>query len=155
MAPCKSKLEVPLNIIFGLLCLVELVWVTIRSLRVAITSFYRCYCFLINQFILDSFGVHTNYTKYGVECYMIFYVTMVTFQMMVLMNKWANYVMDDGWGHPLAKTLPFSCGQLVTKYCHGQLKFGCKNHLVGDSELQHCKSIITPKIYKEWQIMLG
>ena len=25
---------------------------------------------------------------------------------MVLMNKWKNIVMDDGWVHPLAKTLP-------------------------------------------------
>ena len=39
---------------------------------------------------------------------MIFSVTMITFQMTLLMNKFANVnnVMDDGWVHSLAKTLP-------------------------------------------------
>ena len=31
---------------------------------------------------------------------------MVTFGMTLLMNKWTNIVMDEGWVHPLAKTLP-------------------------------------------------
>ena len=26
--------------------------------------------------------------------------------MTLLMNKWTNIVMDDGWAHPLAKTIP-------------------------------------------------
>ena len=30
-----------------------------------------------------------------------------------------------------------------------------KSHLVGDSKLQHCKSITPPNNYKEWQTMLG
>ena len=34
-----------------------------------------------------------------------FYVTMVT-SWMTLMHKWTNGVMDGGWVHPLAKTLP-------------------------------------------------
>ena len=30
------------------------------------------------------------------KCQMSFYVTMVSFQMALPMNKWANIVMDDG-----------------------------------------------------------
>ena len=37
---------------------------------------------------------------------MVFDVTMVTFWMTLLMNKFADTVMDDGRVHPLAKTLP-------------------------------------------------
>ena len=36
----------------------------------------------------------------------VFNVAMETFQMTVLMNKWTNTVMDDGWVHSLAKPLP-------------------------------------------------
>ena len=28
-----------------------------------------------------------NYTKYDIQCHMVFYVTMVTFQMTLLVNK--------------------------------------------------------------------
>jgi hypothetical protein len=37
---------------------------------------------------------------------MVSSVTMVTFQMTLLMNNWTNIVMHDGWVHPLSKTLP-------------------------------------------------
>ena len=30
---------------------------------------------------------------------------IMTFHMTLLMNKWINIVVDDGWVHPLAKTL--------------------------------------------------
>ena len=36
----------------------------------------------------------------------VFYVTMGTFHMTLLMNKWTKFVMDDGWVHPLTKFLP-------------------------------------------------
>ena len=36
---------------------------------------------------------------------MVFYVTMVTFWMTLLMSKWTYIAMDDGHVHPLAKTL--------------------------------------------------
>ena len=53
-----------------------------------------------------------------------FCVTMIAFRMTLLMSKWTNFVMDDGWVHPLAKNPTFSCPQLVMKYCHGWLNFG-------------------------------
>ena len=37
---------------------------------------------------------------------MVFYVTIVTSEMMLPMNKWINIVVDDDWVHPLAQTLP-------------------------------------------------
>ena len=37
---------------------------------------------------------------------MVVNVSMVTFRMTLLMNKWTNIVMDDGWVPPLAETLP-------------------------------------------------
>ena len=37
-----------------------------------------------------------SYTKFNVN--------MVTFWMTLLMNKFTNIVMNDGWVHPLAKT---------------------------------------------------
>ena len=60
-----------------------------------------------------------DYTEYEILCHLLFYVTMVTFWMVLHMNKWADIVIDDGWVHPLAKTLP----SLVSKCCHGWLKF--------------------------------
>ena len=37
---------------------------------------------------------------------MVLYVTMVTFRMTLLVNKWTDIIMDDGWVHQLAKTSP-------------------------------------------------
>ena len=37
---------------------------------------------------------------------MVFDVTMVTFQMTLLTNKFTNIVMDGGKVHPLAKAIP-------------------------------------------------
>jgi len=37
---------------------------------------------------------------------MVFYATMLTFRKMFLMNKFTNIVIDDGWVHPLAQSLP-------------------------------------------------
>ena len=48
----------------------------------------------------------TDYTKYDIQCNMVFIVTMATFWMTLLRNKWTNTVMDDGWVHSLAKALP-------------------------------------------------
>ena len=50
--------------------------------------------------------MHVNYTKYDFWCHMVVYVTMITFWKTFLMKKWANIVIDDGWVHPLVKTLP-------------------------------------------------
>ena len=52
--------------------------------------------------------------------------------------------MDDGWVHPLAINLAFSCRQLVMNDCHGWLKIGWKS-LGKWQQLQHCKSMIPPK----------
>jgi hypothetical protein len=37
-----------------------------------------------------------SYTKYNIQCHMVFYVTMVTFRTTLLMHKWTNIFMDDG-----------------------------------------------------------
>ena len=36
---------------------------------------------------------------------MVFCATMVNFWMKLHINKWSNFVMDDGWVHMLAETL--------------------------------------------------
>ena len=36
----------------------------------------------------------THYTNYDIQCHMVFYITMVTFHMTLLMNKQTNIVMD-------------------------------------------------------------
>ena len=41
-----------------------------------------------NQFIC-------NYTKYAIECHMVFYVIVVTFLVALLMNKFTSVVMDE------------------------------------------------------------
>ena len=41
----------------------------------------------------------STYTKYDIQQHTVLYVTMVTFQMTFLMNKWTNIVMDDGCVH--------------------------------------------------------
>ena len=51
--------------------------------------------------------VRTNsYTEHDIQCHMEFYVNIVIFWMTLLMNKWTNIIIDDGWVHPLAKILP-------------------------------------------------
>ena len=40
-----------------------------------------------------------NYTKYDIQCHMVFNATMVTF----LMNKWTSIAIDDGQVQPLGK----------------------------------------------------
>ena len=63
------------------------------------------------EYGIDEFTRHhgflalVNYTKYDIYCHMVFDVIMGTFWMTILMNKWANIGMDDGWVHPLVKTL--------------------------------------------------
>ena len=47
---------------------------------------------------------------------MVFYVTMVTFQMTLLINKRTNIAMNDGWVHQLAKTLPCSVGDTTEQF---------------------------------------
>ena len=37
---------------------------------------------------------------------MTFSVTVGIYYKTLLINKWTNFVKDDGWVHPLAKTLP-------------------------------------------------
>ena len=46
-----------------------------------------------------------KYTKYDISRHTAFYVTMATLRITLLMNKWTNIVMEDGWVHPLGKTL--------------------------------------------------
>ena len=70
--------------------------------------------------------------------------------MTILKNKWANIVMDDGWVHPLSKSLPSlvkTCDELLSS----MIEIWMTVHLVSDS---NC-NIINIEIYKEWQIMLG
>jgi hypothetical protein len=57
--------------------------------------------------------------KYDIYSHMVLNVTMVTFPMTLLMNKFTNTVINDGWVHPFIKTLLSFCQQPVMKYCHG------------------------------------
>ena len=47
-----------------------------------------------------------HHTECDIECRMVFNVSIVMIWMTLLMNKRTNIVKDDGWVHPLAKTLP-------------------------------------------------
>ena len=85
---------------------------------------------------------------------MVFYVIMVTFWTTLLMNKWTNIVMDDGWVHPLAKTLPSLVNNLWWNIVMDDVNLD-EESLGKWQLLQHCKSIIPHKIYKGWPIMLG
>ena len=62
--------------------------------------------------------------------------------------------MDDGWVHPLAQSLPSLINNMGWNIVMDDSNLD-ENHLVSDSKLQHCKSIIFPRNYKEWQMMLG
>ena len=71
------------------------------------------------------------------------------------MDKWTIGVNDDdGWVHPLAKTLPslvtnFRWSIVMDDWNLDEKSLGTRQYL------QHCKSIIPQNIYEEWQIMLG
>jgi hypothetical protein len=82
-----------------------------------------------------------DYTKYGIQCHMVFYVTMVVFGMTLLMNRWTNVVVDNGWVHPLAKTLPSLVNNLWWNIVTDDWNFDEK-HIGKCWYLQHYKSII-------------
>ena len=49
------------------------------------------------------------------------------------MNKFMKIVMDDGWVHPLAKTLPCLVSILRWNIVMDVIEIWMKNHLVSDS----------------------
>ena len=66
---------------------------------------------------------------------------MVAFQMILVMNKWTNIVKDDGWVHPLAKTLPSLVNNLWWNIIMDDWDLDEK--LLGKwQKLQHYKSLI-------------
>ena len=73
--------------------------------------------------------------------------------MTLLMNKWENIVMDDGWVHPLAKTLPSIVSNLWWSIVMDNWHLDEKS--LGKWQYwQHYKSVIPPKNYKDRQKML-
>jgi len=74
---------------------------------------------------------------------------MVTFRMAFLMNNFTNIVMDDGWVHLLAKTLPSLIGNLWWNIIMDDYLDGTELHKL--SSLHHCKSI-TPSPQKKLKI---
>ena len=95
-----------------------------------------------------------GHIKYDIVCHMVFYVIRGTFQMMFLMNKWTNTITDDGWLHPLAKTLPSLVNNLWRNIDMDDWDLD-GNHLVSDSNCNTVHLIIPQIFYKEWQMMLG
>ena len=62
-----------------------------------------------------------NYTKYDIQCHIALSVTMVTFWMTLLINKWTNSIMNDRWVHPLSKnhyTHKDQTTHIFTTYVH-------------------------------------
>ena len=80
---------------------------------------------------------------------MVLNATMAAFWMTLLMNKFTNIVMNDGWVHPLAKPPSSFCQQFVMKYCHDNWKFD-ENSLDNRQLLRHCKSINHGKKDLQW-----
>ena len=74
--------------------------------------------------------------------------------MTLLMNKWTNIAMDDGWVHLMAKTLPSLVNNLWWDIFMDNWLLDEKS-LGKWQELQHHKSIMPQESYKEWQIILG
>ena len=65
--------------------------------------------------------------------------------MTLLMNKWTNFVMDDGRVHPLAKTLPSPVNKLCWSSVMDDWNLDDKP-LAKWQQLQHSKSIIPPNL---------
>ena len=74
---------------------------------------------------------------------------MVTFRMTLLMNKWTGIDMDDGWVHPLTKTLPSLLGNLWRYIVMNDWNLD-EHHLVSDSNYNNVNLQIPQKNYKEW-----
>ena len=101
-----------------------------------------CTLFLVVEHIIWYLVSYGNLCHHG------------NFQMTLLINKWTNIGMDDGWVHSLAKTLPSLVNNLWWNIVMDDQILNEK--LLGKRQkLQHCKSIIPQNTYKEWQIMLG
>ena len=70
------------------------------------------------------------------------------------MDKFTNIVMDDGWVHPLANTLPSLVNNLWWNIVMHDWN-------LGEKSLDKWQVIATlsiynpPKFYKQWQTMLG
>jgi hypothetical protein len=61
--------------------------------------------------------------------------------MTLLMNKWTNIVMDDGWVHQFAKTLPFHFSNLL--WNNVMDNWNSYEKSLGKWQfLQHCKPMI-------------
>jgi hypothetical protein len=62
--------------------------------------------------------------------------------------------MNDGWVHPLAKTLPSFVSNLIRNIV---MDDWCWDENLFDKwqSSQHREYVIPKKVYKEWQIMLG
>ena len=59
-------------------------------------------------------------------------------------NKWTTKAMDDGWVHPLAKTLPSLLNYLWWNIVMGD--WNVDEILLGKWQLlRHCKSVIPPR----------
>ena len=65
----------------------------------------------------------------------ILYVIVVTLWMTCLINNWTNFVMNDGWDHPLTKTLPSIVSNLWWNIVMDDWKLD-ENSFVSDKKLQ-------------------
>jgi hypothetical protein len=73
---------------------------------------------------------------------MVFYITIVKIWMTFFINKWTHIFMDDGWVHPLTKTLPSLVNNLWWNFVTVDWNLDEKS-LGKCQELQHHKSIIS------------
>ena len=86
---------------------------------------------------------------------MAFYVTMATFWMTLLTNKFYKYChgwcMSSSIGHKTYLLLSAICDERSSWV----FEIWMKKHTVCDTNCNIVKSIMPSKNYKEWQIMLG
>ena len=85
---------------------------------------------------------------------MVFSITMVTFRMTPIMNKFTDIVMHDGWFAPLPKTLTSLVKILWQNIVMDDWNLDEKS-ISKRQQFQNSKFIIPQNIYEEWQIMLG
>ena len=67
---------------------------------------------------------------------MVLHVTVVILWMTFLMNKWTMIIIDDGWDHPLAKTLPFQRALKAALHCGGEVHQSVKSFSPGHGYLR-------------------
>ena len=104
-----------------------------RFVLCRIAESFRNFCSMMRGDV--TFWCITRNKTLNINTSVIWYLMSLwsLFGMTLLMNKFRNIVMDNGWVHPLAKTLTFLLAATCDEILSWMIEIWMNNHLVRDS----------------------